>query len=96
MRTKHLFVLINTRTDSENSSVKYFKPSSDFVADCSKAVLLLSIIFVIMFHVYLCFAALSVPYSLMVTCLERADLLALLCGGFSSLFNMVFHVRCGT
>ena len=32
-----------------------------------------------LFHVCLCYAVLSVPCSLVVTCLEWADLLALLC-----------------
>ena len=34
---------------------------------------------VFMFHVCLCYAFLSVPFSLVINCLERADLLALLC-----------------
>ena len=32
-----------------------------------------------MFHVYLCYAVLSVPGSLLITYWERADLLTLLC-----------------
>ena len=40
----------------------------------------------IMFNVYLCFAVLSVPRSLVITYWERADLLALLCVVFSSVF----------
>ena len=36
-----------------------------------------------MFHVYLCFAVLSVPCSFVIACWERADLLALLCVAFS-------------
>ena len=39
-----------------------------------------------MFHVYLCYAVLSVPCSLLVTCLERADTLALKCAVFSCVF----------
>ena len=35
-----------------------------------------------MFHVYLCYAALSVPCSIMGTCRQKADLLALLCVAF--------------
>ena len=35
------------------------------------------------FHVYLCYAALSFPCILVITCWERADLLALLCVMFS-------------
>ena len=37
------------------------------------------------FYVCLCYAVLSVPCSLVVTCWERADLLALLCVVFSCL-----------
>ena len=40
----------------------------------------------------------GVPCSLVVTCWERADLLALLCAMFSCVFSlshMVSHVRCG-
>ena len=39
-----------------------------------------------MFHVYLCYAVFSVPCSLVITFLKRADLLALLCGVFSCVF----------
>ena len=52
-----------------------------------------------MFHVCLCYAALSVPCSLVITYYERADLMTLLCVLFScvlSLFNMMFQVRYGT
>ena len=50
MRTKHLCVLIHIRIKAEVGSVKHvymFKPSSNFLTDCSKAVLLLWIPFVI-------------------------------------------------
>ena len=49
-------------------------------ADHSKSVLLLWILFVILFlfHVYLCYTVVSVPCSLVITCLEGADLLAFL------------------
>ena len=39
-----------------------------------------------MFHVCLCNAVLSVPCSLVITCWDRADLLALLCVMFSCVF----------
>ena len=39
-------------------------------------------------HVYLCYAVLSVPCSLVIICWERADLLALLCVVFLSLYHM--------
>ena len=54
-----------------------FKPS-----DHSKAVLLV----LFMFHVCLCYASLSVPCSLVITCLERIDPLALVCMMFSFIF----------
>ena len=53
-------------------------------------------IFVIYFHVYLCYAVLSVPCSLVIV---RADLLTLLSVVFScvlSLYHMVFRARYGT
>ena len=53
-------------------------------ADCLNVVLLLWILFLLsVFHVYLCYAVLSVPCSIVVTCWERFDLLALLCIVFS-------------
>ena len=70
MRTKHLFVLIYVRNKGEDGTVNIFRPF--------KAVLLLWIYFVI------CVSCLSVilsclfPCSLVVTCWERPDLLALL------------------
>ena len=50
-----------------------FKPSDNCLTDRSKAVLLLCILFVFVCHTFL-----SVPCNLVVTCWERADLLALL------------------
>ena len=60
-----------------------FKPSSNWLTDRSKAVLLLLILFVIFVS---CHTVLSVPCSLVVTCWERADLLAHLYGMFSCVF----------
>ena len=39
-----------------------------------------------MFHLYLCYAVLSVHCSIVVTCSERVDLLAFLCVAFSCSF----------
>ena len=64
----------------------------DLFTDCSKAVLLLLIVFVIMFHVCLYYTILSVPCSLVITCWERAGLLALLCD--VSLCLCHFQIRC--
>ena len=53
------------------------------------------------FVIRLCFfkTALSIPYSCVVTCWKRADLLTLLCVMvflvFLSLSHVVFWVRCG-
>ena len=52
------------------------------------------------FHVYLCYAVLSVPCSPVITCGERADLLVLLCAVFSCVLSlshyMVLRVRYDT
>ena len=76
------------------------KPSSNFT-DRSNAVLLLWIFFVIYVYVCLYNTFLSVPCSLVSTCWEMADLLAVLC--VCVLFPCVFvithvvsQVRCGT
>ena len=52
-----------------------------------------------MFHVCLCYAVVSVPYSLVITCWERADRLAPLCVVFPFVFvttHIVSLVWCGT
>ena len=50
-----------------------------------------------MFRVCLCHTVLNVPFSLVGTCWERADLFAVLCVTFFlSLFHMVSWVRCYT
>ena len=99
MQTKHQCVLIHMiGIKGEFGTVKLvIKPSSNFLTDRSKAVLFLWILFVIC--ICLCHTAISVSCSLMVTCWERADLLALLCVMFScvlSLSHNVSWVRCGT
>ena len=51
-----------------------------------------------MFHVCFCYATLSVPCSLAVTCCQKADLLALLCVVYYCvllLSHMVSQIRCG-
>ena len=57
----------------------------------------------VMIHVYLCYAVLSVPCSLIITCLEIADLLAffallyvVLSFAILLLSHKVFQVVCGT
>ena len=45
-----------------------------------------------MFHVCVCYAVLSVPCSLVITCCERTDLLALLCVEF--VFMSLSNIWC--
>ena len=71
-----------------------FKPSSNFLTDCSKAVLLLWILFLFLFHVCLCHTVWSFPCSLVVTCWERADLLALWYMMFSFVLSLHFPIWC--
>ena len=63
-----------------------FKPSSNFLSDHSKAVLLLWIFLLFVFRVCLCYTFLSVSCGPVVTCLEIYDLLALLCVMFTCVF----------
>ena len=62
-----------------------FKPSSEYFTDRSKAVLLL---WIVMLHVGVCWAVVSVPCSLVVTCWERADLLAVVYVVFSCVLSL--------
>ena len=48
----------------------------------------------IVFHACLCYAVLSVPCSLVVTCWKRADLLALLCVVFFFFFRVCLLPIC--
>ena len=61
--------------------------------DRSKVVFILWIILLFLFQVYLCYADLSVPCNLVITCWERAELLALLCVGVFLVF-LSFSVWC--
>ena len=91
MRTKHLCVLIHIRIKGEVGTVKLFYPSSNFLTGHSKVVLLSWIFF---FHIVL-----SLSCNLVVTCWERADLLAVMYVTVScvlSLSHTVYCVRCGT
>ena len=80
MQTKHLCVLIHIRIICEVSTMKQFKPSSNFLTGRSKVVLLLWICFVIC--VCLCHTDMSVSCSRVATCWERADLGSLVCDVF--------------
>ena len=77
MQTKHLCVLIHIRTKGEVGTAKLVWGLQEkyFFTDRSKAVLLLWIILLFMFRV--CQGFSSVHCSLVVTCWERANLLAL-------------------
>ena len=71
-----------------------FKPSSRFFTDRSKAVLLLWIVLLVMLHVSVCYAVVSVPCSIVVTCWERADLLAVVFVEFCHFPKCVLvHIR---
>ena len=72
----------------KTTSLKHVKPSSNFLTNTSKRALLLCIILLFVFCVGLCHAVLSVYCSLVVTCWERADLLALLYVMFSCVFSL--------
>ena len=59
MQTKHLCVLIHIRAKGEvGALLNRFKPSSIFLTDCSKAVLLLWIIYAI--SILFCYAFMHV------------------------------------
>ena len=72
-----------------------FKPSSNVLLTALRRCFFCGSFLLYMFHIYLCFAVLSVPSNLVIACWESADLLALLCVVFScvmSLSHMVLLV----
>ena len=75
----YVIVLLRVRLVQSN----IFKPSRNFLSDRCKVVILLWILFVICVSYH---TVLSVPCSHVVTCWERADLLALLYVMFSCVF----------
>ena len=81
MQTKHLCVLIHILTKGEvTAPLNWFKYSMKYFTDRSKTVFFYgSFVF---FFCLVCYAFVraSVYMSLVVTCWERADLLALVCG----------------
>ena len=83
MQIKPLCISIHIIIKGKVGTLNMFKPSSNFFTDCLLALLLLWIIFVICVHFCLYYAVLSIPCSLGITCLERADLKALLYMMFS-------------
>ena len=75
--------------------LNWLKPSSKGIfTDCSKAAVLLWIVLLFKLHVGVCFAVVSVPCSLVVTCLEGADLLAVVIDVFCHFAKCVLvHIR---
>ena len=80
--------------EATRNGLKYLK----YFTDRSKAVLLLWIFYVFVLSC-VCFVLCACVYMcFVVTCWERADLLALVCGVFCEFvtFPLVSWVRCGT
>ena len=71
------------------------KPSSKRIfTDSFKAVFLLWIVLLVMLHLGVCCNVMSVLCSLVVTCWERADLLAVVCVVFCHFHKCVLvHIR---
>ena len=101
---KHLCVLIYIRIKGEICTIKHFTSSSNFLNDCSKAVLLLMLWILFCYH-KLCFtflsffAVLSAPCSLVSYQLGKGwPLDSLVCCIFLCfvISHMVSHFRCGT
>ena len=72
-----------------------FKPFSNFLTDRSKTVLFGESFLLFVFSVCVCYTELSVSCSLVVTCWERADPLAILCEMLLYVFVTLSWVRCG-
>ena len=79
-------------------NVTGLSPPVKYFTDRSKAVLLLWIFYVFVLSCVCYVLCASVYMCFVVTCWERADLLALVCGVFSEFvtFPLVSWVRCGT
>ena len=78
--------------------VNQISPPVKYFTDRSKAVLLLWIFYVFVLSCVCYVLCASVYMCFVVTCWERADLLALVCGVFCEFvtFPLVSLVRCGT
>ena len=83
---------------SAESFKKGLSPPVKYFTDRSKAVLLLWIFYVFVLSCVCYVLCASVYMCFVVTCWERADLLALVCGVFCEFvtFPLVSWVRCGT
>ena len=98
MQTKYLCVLIHIWIKGEVGAVNCLSPPVKHFTDRSTAVLLLWIFYVFVLS-YVCYVlCASVYMCFVVTCWERADLLALVCGVYCEFvtFPLVSWVRCGT
>ena len=75
--------------------LNWFKPSSRSIfTDRFKAVPFLGSFLLVMLHVCVCYVVVSVPCSLVVTCWERADLLAVVFVEFCHFPKCVLvHIR---
>ena len=77
MQTKHLWALIDIRI--RFVLLNMFKPSSILLLTVLRGCFFCGSFLLFMFHVCLCYVILSVSCSLVTTCWDRTDLLALLC-----------------
>ena len=96
-----MFVTLNSRACKfkYKQCIKCFlSPPVKYFTDRSKAVLLLWIFYVFVLSCVCYVLCASVFMCFVVTCWERADLLALVCGVFCEFvtFPLVSWVRCGT
>ena len=77
-------VFIHIRTKGEVDTVKHVRnPPVIFLLTVPSQCFYCGFFLLFMFHVCLCFAILSIPCSLVITCWEESDLLAVLCVMFS-------------
>ena len=86
------------RNNCVYSTLTGLSPPVKYFTDRSKAVLLLWIFYVFVLSCVCYVLCASVYMCFLVTCWERADLLALVCGVFCEFvtFPLVSWVRCGT
>ena len=89
-----LYQLVIILSSADVLCKQFGRPPVKYFTDCSKAVLLICF-FCLSFAMPLCT---SVYVCLVVTCWEKADLLALVCGSGCEFvtFPLVSWVRCGT
>ena len=100
MLTKNLCVLIHIRIKGEVGTVlTCLSPPVIFVQTIPRPCLFCGSCLLFIFQVCFYYSVLSAPCSLVITCWEKADLLALFCVMFPcflSFFHMLSQVGCGT